>query len=344
MAVFGCASPPPPTPAAPREAEPSATVTVEGLVSLEDRGFPGARVELLTLESLLPAARAAAAATMSAEAGRFQFSVPPGKYFLLARSPGRFAWFGRNPVRANAHQRGLSLPLVTAHPVLRTEVLPGEERIVGRALLGGRPVEGVLVSLYLRPEEGFKGPPYAGGSLTGPDGAFQIPVEPGAYFLVARRRASGEQTGPLAPGDFFGIHPELPLRVKAGQTVTADFEGVELPDPERMSRFRTRFAALSGRVVDAEGRPVEGMRACLYDNPRLLNDPLDVSPPTGPDGRFLLHTTREGRYFLGAREKLGGPPASGERVGFPRPAPEDGYLLAPGSEVEEITLVVQRAP
>ena len=152
-------------------------------------------------------------------------------------------------------------------------------------------------------------------------------MEPGRYFLAPAERFGERSRGPHGSGDLFGVDPELPLRLKAGTAGDADFEWWKSHSPERMARFTTRFATLSGLVTDAEGRPVAGFRVCLYNTPRIFDEPLEVSDPTGEDGRFLLSSTRDRRFRLGAREKLGGPPGSGERVGFPARA--GGVLDSP---------------
>ena len=59
-------------------------------------------------------------------------TAPPGVYLLTATVEGHFAFFGRNPVRAHADQKGLSLPLVPIHPVLKSDVAPGAELISQR--------------------------------------------------------------------------------------------------------------------------------------------------------------------------------------------------------------------
>ncbi|TAL16887.1 hypothetical protein EPN96_07705 [bacterium] len=317
---------------------------VEGLVSLENRGFTGARVYAYLPESFTGGGEPVPAGTAeSGVNGRFSMELPEGKYILLARAPGKFAWFGRNPLKVSAHQRGLSLPLVAAEGVTTAAVAEGEENIRGRVLLGGKPAAGVRVSAHLRADAGFRGQPYASSALTASDGEYKLALDPGVYFITARKRATGLEVGPLTPGDLFGVLPELPLKVGRGKEQKSDIELVELPSYEQQARYRTRFAKLEGTIRTGEGNPAEGFRACLYDNPRMLGEPLAISAPTGPDGRFTISVSVVGRYYLGAREHLGGPPVSGERVGFARDAPE-GYEIAPGKVFESLEVILVVAP
>ena len=51
-----------------------------------------------------------------------------------------------------------------------------------------------------------------------------------------------------------------------------------------------------------------------------------------------------GNYWLGARERLGGPPLSGERVGFMRPSPPNGVKIEPGLELDDVEIIVSVMP
>jgi hypothetical protein len=234
------------------EAPASSRLIVEGLVSLESRGFTGATVYAYHPESFSGGDEPVPSATAESGAnGRFSMELPEGKYILLARAPGKFAWFGRNPLKVSAHQRGLSLPLVNAGGVTASTVAEGEENVSGKVLLGGRPAAGVRVTAHLRADAGFRGQPYASSALTSGDGEFRLALEPGAYFITARKRATGLEVGPLTPGDLFGILPELPVKVGRGKEQKSDIELVELPSYEQQARYRTRFSRLEGTILAA---------------------------------------------------------------------------------------------
>lgn len=316
---------------------------VEGIVSHNSKSFAGATVALRRVENFA-LANAPVESVVSDEKGRFALNPAPGEYIVTAQAPGYFAFFGRNPLRVGADEKNLSLPLAESHvPTIQT-VAHGSEGIEGRALYEGKPAQGVIVQAYLDVRNGFRGQPYASAPPTGEDGAFILDLEPGRYHVVARKRSDGHRTGPLEAGDLFGVLPELPLALATGTRARFDLETVKLPSAELMARYQTRFSVLTGTVVDEAGKPVAGFRPCLYKNPRMLDEPVMVGDPTGADGRFTLKTSRAGSLWLGARETLGGPPQSGERVGFMRPFPPDGIELAPGKEQPELTIALRRVP
>lgn len=284
------------------------------------------------------------AETASGGSGLFRLEAPAGTYIVVARTPDHFAFFGRNPIHLLSPQAGVHLPLLAAHPSVRRSVAQGDEAVEGRILWGETPVEGARAFAYLDLANGLRGPGYAVTEPAGADGAFHLPLPPGTYFVAARLRPGGKDTGPLQPGDGFGVAPEFPLVLRAGEAVTLDLEVVELPARERMARFQGRFARMTGVVVDSTGRPAPGFRVCLYDNAQMINQPAAVSDPTGPDGQFTLEVSLAGTYYLGARERLGGPPSSGERVGFYRDARNGRVELAPGSRLSDARIVLQAVP
>ncbi len=316
---------------------------IEGRVSVSGKGAPGAEVFLYPA-SWRPEGRwEPAARAVSADAGRFVLEAPAGRYLVVARTPDRFAYFGRNPVRLSRRLSGLHLPLVPVHPVERVRVQDGREGIEGRVLAEGRPLAGARVFVYLDPQGGFRGPGYAVSGPTGPDGRFVLDLPPGTYFLAARRRQL-PGVGALHPGDRFGVLPHLPVRLGRGERIRVLLETVELPSAERMARFRAETARLSGRIVDPAGRPQAGMRACLYRSPQMLDRPEAFSEPTGADGRFVLETSAAGVLYLGARERLGGPPDPAERVGFYRGPQGARIRIRPGERIGDLLVVVPGGP
>jgi hypothetical protein len=96
------------------------------------------------------------------------------------------------------------------------------------------------------------------------------------------------------------VLPEFPVVLRRGQEVRADIETVTLPKREQMARFRAGYARISGRIVGPGGAAAAGLRACLYERPEMLDRPLIVSQPTGPEGHFVIENAPAGSYYLGA--------------------------------------------
>jgi hypothetical protein len=61
-------------------------------------------------------------------------------------------------------------------------------------------------------------------------------------------------------------------------------------------------AALAGKVIDVDGRPVEGARVFLYRSPEVRRSADFISAPTGRDGLYRLNA-RPGSFWAIARLK-----------------------------------------
>jgi hypothetical protein len=177
-----------------------------------------------------------------------------------------------------------------------------------------RPAEGALVDLYRKGED-LRGPPFTQLGPLDARGTYGIELPPGEYVLVARQRASGDETGPLKEGDL--KTDPVPLRVEAGKPVRLDLLAyMKEGNPKQGLPTETDWkAGIAGRVVDAEGKPVGGLRVHVYDHVQMSERPKFVSAKTGPDGRYRVPLPEGGTYYICARDKYGGPPKVGDLYG-----------------------------
>ena len=290
--------------------------------------------------------------------GRVALAVPRGKGFLVAGwrkdgdfarpvAPGdRFAWFGGNPVYAQAGPRRelfLGLEEVTASPG-SLFVPSGVTGVAGVVLDNGVPAPDVRVSAYLSSAGGFRTLGFAASAPTGPDGGFVLELPAGKYYLVARKRSGGGVAGPLRKGDLFGYYAANPVAVKAGGVVPVSIPvtPLRLRNTPSYSPDFPAAASVEGRIVDKAGKPVQGVYAALYDNPDLLNRPVFLSDVTGADGKYRLPVPLPGRYYLGARSGYGGSPAPGDLYGRYEGDPEHAVTLRDGDRLTGVDLTVER--
>lgn len=177
-----------------------------------------------------------------------------------------------------------------------------------------RPAEAMRVDVY-RAGEDIRGPPYTQLGPLAEDGGFSIELPPGDYVLVGRQRSSGEETGPVREGDL--KTDPIPVTVRGGEPLA-----LKLHAYRKSGNVKQPFgdaanwaAGIGGRVFDAEGKPVEGIRVHVYDHIQMSERPKFVSARTGPDGRWEIKLPEGGTYYLCARDKYGGPPRVGELYG-----------------------------
>src|SRR3982750_2404510 len=136
-------------------------------------------------------------------------------------------------------------------------------------------------------------------ATTDADGRFTLDgIDPGAYFLLARRNGYLDQGFGAAAPQVVGP----PLDLTAGQTLTD--VAIKL----------TPQSLLYGKVVDEDGDPipnvlVEALRASYAGGRRHLVEAGTVE--SQDDGSFIIGSLTPGRYYVRASTRgleTGGPP------------------------------------
>ena len=298
----------------------------KGWVSLNGERIPGVTVYAYREYESGSASGPVVLSEPSLPDGSFSVALPAGSYFLVAakaetgnpaglRTGDLFCFHGGNPVRVAEGRPsfiGLSLLRVGADP----------EPVAAYGITGtvyderGNPLSGAAVYAYKSAADGFKGMPGV-FTRTREDGTFHLRVRKGTFFVLARKRESGELFGPTLPGDYFGFYPGNPVTLAEGRG-----KGVRI-DAQPRQGLREKLGdayapapaiVLRARVVDGAGRPAVGVRLLAYRNEGMTGFPAYVSSRSGNDGSVALEVAEEGTYFLLARENLGGP-ADGELYG-----------------------------
>jgi hypothetical protein len=321
---------------------PASAAHVAGKVAVAGDGIAGVRVVAYPLATLSLVAEPSFVSALSSESGEFILDLPPGQYYLLARSGEWFSYYGRNPVTVPADGlTEVNLPLVaTTTPV--PQLAPAiDNGIAGQVLQDGKPVANAVVFAYPDLSAQLKGFGLGMSAPTGADGVFELPLSAGSYYLVARVRHGNSLAGPLTAGDLFGYLPQNPV------TVGTAVSRVALPVvalPEKVARHAaTMFGQtrITGTVVDRDGTPLAGLQALLYTDESMLNRPLYVSAPTTADGVFHLSFPTGGTYYLAARNSLGGTPAPGELYGRYQAQDRATLTIDTGSSIDGIRIVVE---
>lgn len=204
-----------------------------------------------------------------------------------------------------------------------------------------QPVEGAVIDVY-RPGEDIRGPPFTQLGPLGSAGEFDIELPPGEYILVARKRESGEKTGPIREGDLKS--DPLRIQVEANNTLQADLLAyVKTGNPKESFGAETGWkTAIAGRVLDPEGNPLAGLRVHVYDHVQMSERPKFVSAKTGPDGRYSVKLPEGGTYYLCARDQYGGPPKVGDLYGrYDKGTVDPSAVIVPeGTTLDEIDITV----
>jgi hypothetical protein len=254
--------------------------------------------------------------------GSYEFLLPAGKYYLIALKKNRnsntflpeegdlYCFYSGSPVEVvegGTAYVGFNLIKVgKTKPGRKTQNQSG---IYGKVLFDGKLLNKTYIYIYKDFKGGFRGPAF----LVYPsfDGNFSINLPPGKYYIIARKRTKGGMYGPIEEGDLFNFYYGNPVEVKKGIMNYVEIECVK-----RLSQLESDegYPILSGVIKDKNGKPVSGLFVMLYSSKEMQGKPLYISSRSNTNGEFSIKTP-PGKYFVLARENIGGPPISGEWVG-----------------------------
>jgi hypothetical protein len=186
----------------------------------------------------------------------------------------------------------------------------GKGRLQGQVSM---PLEGVHLYVY-KPGMDLYGPAFAISAATSSDGGFDLELPDGNYIVVARKRAKGEETGPVVAGD--NRSEFLQVNVQGGVVALQISAPIKVGDQRNFTGDVVESeTGIAGRILDSDGQPVAAARVHVYDHVQMSERPKYVSEKTGPDGQYLIYLPAGGTYYLAARDKFGGPPKLGDLYG-----------------------------
>lgn len=222
----------------------------------------------------------------------------------------------------------------------------GKTGILGRVVLKetGGAVEEAYVNIYPSAFSNLMGPSQFISPPTAADGSYSMEIPPGTYYIVARKRTSGQPMGPLSPGDYYSEHQRIVTEVVEGRMAVVDVPVVSMKAPmffRKTMGEKEGHTGVRGRLVDENGKGVPGAFATAYSNEDVRRVPDYVSNLTGADGEFTLYLPEGGTYYLAARMHAWDMPQPGEpygRHGGDDPAP---VRVAEGSFVENLNIVME---
>lgn len=183
----------------------------------------------------------------------------------------------------------------------------------------GQPLAGGYVNIYPDAVTNLLGPSKFMSIPTDKDGNFQLDVPAGVYYVVARKRLSGQPTGPLSPGDYYSEHQRLVTRVEENRMVVVELPVVVMRAPMFFNSRQTdqqTTTGIRGVLVDPEGQPVRGGFAMAYVDQEIKRLPDYISTLSDEQGQYMLYLPEGGTYYLGARIQAWDMPTHGEPYGI----------------------------
>ena len=147
--------------------------------------------------------------------------------------------------------------------------------------------------------EDIYGPAIVISEPTSDSGTFSLSLRPGRYVAVVRKRMSEDIAGPVMIGDYRG--DPVPFEVREGTlgVTLALTASLKIANEKAFpSRAQGDATGISGIVVDADGKALEGIRVHIYDHIQMSERPKYVSERTGADGKFFVPVKRGGAYSV----------------------------------------------
>ena len=181
---------------------------------------------------------------------------------------------------------------------------------------------------------------------TAKDGSYTLRLVPGSYFIVARKRTSGDPKGYLVKGDYEGKYPGNPVTVRPGEYATVNLSIAKLAGNFLLAPYLPTEGdmGISGKVYGLDGKPLAGAFVLLYKDKEMIGLPAYLSKPTNKDGEFSLYITQPGTYYVAARIKYGGLPKKGEPYGMYEKDPEHKVVINHKEQISGVDIKLSPFP
>ncbi|PLX79488.1 MAG: hypothetical protein C0614_07895 [Desulfuromonas sp.] len=207
----------------------------------------------------------------------------------------------------------------------------------------GEPLSGCYVNIYPDTISNLLGPSQFISLPTDDQGVYSLELPSGIYYVVARKRISGDATGPLAPGDFYSEHQRIVTRIEPGKIALVDLAVVPMKAPMFFkSRVvdRETSTGIRGVLVDSGGQPVMGGFAMAYSDPELKRLPDFASTLSDEQGEFTIYLPQGGTFYLAARIHAWDMPSPGEPYGKYGGATAQSVTVPTGQFVQGLTITM----
>ncbi|MFC1855945.1 collagen binding domain-containing protein [Thermodesulfobacteriota bacterium] len=240
------------------------------------------------------------------EDGRYVTNkLKSGAYFFVAsKGNDYFSYSGRNPVTLQGSDNfWVGFQAEKAEPQREADYDDEDSSAIsGQVLYNGSAVPGASVTIFLDDSDDFKGPGYS-ISTTDSNGEFFFDyLEETEYYILVRKRSSGEKVGPIYAEDIFAYYHGNPISAENGKVKHVVLNSVKKIFDERAISTALPETGFSGKVIDKSGNPVMGVHVFAYTDPVIGHKrPKALSLVTKEDGKYVLELKDGGTYFIGAR-------------------------------------------
>jgi len=340
FAVVAQAPARPQLPARDAPPEPTGTASISGRVLAADTGAPLA--DAFVMISAQPARGAAPRprlhqTTQSDDRGRYTFTdLPAGSFALVATPPMHKAMYLSPAMSFRPEPPRLVIEVADGEA--RTDVDIALDRagvLSGRVLdEAGQPMEGVRVQALIRDPRSEHLITPGRSQDTDDYGRFRIYGLPGGEYLVqAEVRDMGGPPADRDPARRSYVATYYPGTTNENEAPRLALHAGEEIGGLDLRLVRERTFAISGVVLDSQGRPAPGAQVMLAH--QAAGNSSSVGHQAAPDGTFSFSRLAPGEYALAAY------PSSGNGWDPPEEGVMDARVTVTAADVESVTLAMR---
>jgi len=196
----------------------------------------------------------------------------------------------------------------------------GHTGIIGQVYLkeGKAPIDRAYVNIYQDTISNLLGPSQFMSRPTDSEGRYAVDLPPGTYYIVARKRMTGDPTGPISTGDYYSEHQRIVTQVIEGKRSVVDLPVVAMKAPMFFKKEvvdKETKTGIRGRLLDASGKPVPGGFAMAFLDADVKRLPDYASTLTDENGEFTIYLPSGGSFYLAGRIQAWDMPLPGEPYG-----------------------------
>ncbi|MCX7769666.1 MAG: DUF4198 domain-containing protein [Proteobacteria bacterium] len=195
----------------------------------------------------------------------------------------------------------------------------------------------VRIYIYDNTKTQLRGPDYVREAKINPDGSFKIDLPSGKYYLAVREREK-RLAGPLSEKDKTGYYEKNPFSVEKGMYVKLGEIRLTNVDIKKLQKVNESGIIgdgiiITGNVFIKDKKLNKKIYILAYENQEMIGKPVSIST-ADEQGNFKILLPKEGKYYIGARSRLGGPVEPGEYIGAYTGSSDRSIYVSKGKEIK----------
>jgi hypothetical protein len=195
----------------------------------------------------------------------------------------------------------------------------------------------VRIYIYNNQKTQLRGPDYIKEGKINSDGTFKVDLPEGKFYIAVREREKS-LAGPLSKNDKSAIYEKNPVNITKGSYINLGTIKLSNVDINKLQDVTEKGIIkdgiiLTGNVYMRDKKIAKKIYILAYENQEMIGKPISVTI-TDEKGSFRLILPHEGKFYIGARSRLGGPVEPGEYIGSYMGSSDKSIIVKRGKETK----------